>query len=159
MRITGEDTHALSREQVQRLSNYCAHAGRNLFRVVEHFVQHWSQFFPEARNLIRIESVGERYELACALASIVKHISTPETCSEMMRPLAARLMRSGFEAGARHNLRPCLIDALRSCGGVEWTSQIERDWSDAIDLWLNCWFSQESGSATRPAHAPIRRAA
>jgi hemoglobin-like flavoprotein len=159
MRITTDHAQTLSAEQTQRLSNFCAHASRNFMPIAQCFVQRFSGTFPPIARLMPTESATQRHALATFVSEMVKHISTPEACGEGLQRVASRCTRAGLNPSHFSALRSALLFALSTKGGVEWTAQIERDWTEAIDLWFNFTFAgvmQTQHAASQPAR---RRAA
>lgn len=107
-----------------------AHGDGLLDRLFDHLLT----CAPGLRPIFNGDIAGHKRNLATMLAEVISNLKTPETAQAHLAELGRHYARLGFTAAELPLIGDSLLAALADVAGVEWTAELQAEWTSAVVL-------------------------
>lgn len=118
----------LSSEQVQRLTNFCAHTSCRLFEIADAIAGAGVSGFG-----VTTETKNDRHRFASVAAEVVKNLADLDRVGHLLELTGRAMQRNGFDTRNTHAAKQAFVHALKQYSQIGWTTQLEQDWSECFD--------------------------
>ena len=124
---------SMHRPSVQRLKASYLVLAPKLAELVGHFYDELFRIHPEVRPMFRRDLARTREEFAAALALLGRNIDRLDILEETLMDLGAAHAAYGVRPSHYPLVRDVLVATLREFAGPAWSTELERDWADAVN--------------------------
>ena len=90
--------------------------------------------YPEVRTLFPQDMKLQKMKLLSALVLVVESLRRPAQLNEVLLDMGKRHVAYGVKEEHYPYVRDTLLEVMREMAGKAWTPQLEKDWTDALNL-------------------------
>lgn len=119
---------------VVRLERSYRRAAAHGDRLLDQLFDHLLKRAPGLRRIFSGDSAGHKRHLGGVLAEVISNLQSPETAQAHLTELGRHYARLGLTPAELPLIGDSLLAALADVAGVEWTAELQAEWTSAVGL-------------------------
>ncbi len=107
--------------------------------------------FPAVRPLFPQQMQAQKDKLLASIGLVVKSLRNPDGLKQTLLGLGARHAQYGTQEAHYPAVRDTLLDVMSEMAGNLWTTQLNQDWTDALNWVANVMIEGQRAATAQPA--------